>query len=337
MPPTLSPRQALLSLFLKPRGRSGQARSPARQTARRPLVTARASEAPAPRPVKCSKLETRGLGLTDMMTRSLGRLAYAARASRAIANQPYEGVQRTFERVAEWRDRRRPSWPYEVTEAYEERLHELIGTQWPCEERHSFEEVWSAALGDVAARGLQVGRGAFGGWDDADARLGQVAWCLARHLRPKRIVETGVARGLTTRVLLEALERNGCGRLWSIDLPPLLERGLAQEIGAAVPERLHERWTLLRGSSRKLLPGLVAGLSHIDVFVHDSMHTARNLRFELEQVWPALAPGGAMLVDDVERNVATGQFRQARPETLAVISTSDDGEVLIGCLFKPSR
>ena len=275
--------------------------------------------------------------MADPMTRSLGRLAYAARASKAIATQPYEGVQRTFERVAEWRDWRRPSWPYEVTEAYEERLHELIGIDWPCDERDSFEKVWEAALDDLAARGLQVGRGAFGGWDDADARLGQVAWCLARHLRPQRIVETGVARGLTTRVLLEALERNGRGRLWSIDLPPLLERSLAQETGAAVPERLHARWTLLRGSSRKLLPGLVADLSQIDVFVHDSMHTARNLRFELEQVWPALAPGGAMLIDDVEKNVATGQFRQARSETPAVTFTSDDGEVLIGCLVKSSR
>jgi methyltransferase family protein len=205
--------------------------------------------------------------LADTITRSLGRLAYAARAGKAIATQPYEGVQRTFERVAERRDRRRPSWPYDVAEAWQDRLHDLIGTHWPCDERHSFEDVWNAALKDLAALGLQVGRGAFGGWDDADARLGQAAWCLARHGRPKRIVETGVARGLTTRVLLEALERNGNGRLWSIDLPPLLERGLAQETGAAVPERLRERWTLLRGSSRKLLPGLVADLSQVDIFV----------------------------------------------------------------------
>jgi hypothetical protein len=269
--------------------------------------------------------------------RSLGRLAYAARASKAIVTQPYEGVQRTFERVTEWRDRRRPSWPYEVTEAYEERLHELIGIDWPCYERDSFEKVWNAALDDLAARNLQVGRGAFGGWDDADVRLGQAAWCLVRHLRAERIVETGVARGLTARVVLEALERNGRGRLWSIDLPPLLERSLAQETGAAVPERLQERWTLLRGSSRKLLPGLLADLSQIDVFVHDSMHTARNLRFELGQVWPALAPGGAVLIDDVEKSVATGQFREARPETAAVIFTSHDGEVLIGCLVKSRR
>jgi predicted O-methyltransferase YrrM len=275
--------------------------------------------------------------LTGTTTRSFGWFEYTARASRALATQPYEGVQKAFELVARLRDRRQPPWPYGVTEGCEERLHALIGAHWPCHERHGFEEVWKAALDDLAARGLQVGRGAFGGWDDADALLCRLAWCLARHLRPKRIVETGVARGLTTRVLLEALERNSEGRLWSIDLAPLLERSLAQETGAAVPDRLHERWTLLRGSSRRLLPDLVADLGQIDLFAHDSMHTTRNLRFELEQVWPALAPGGAMLIDDIEKNVATGQFLQAHPQTPAVISTSDDGEVLVGCLLKPSR
>ena len=154
---------------------------------------------------------------------------------------------------------------------------------------------------------------------------------------PSWVVETGVARGLTTRVLLEALVRNGSGRLWSIDLPPLLETGLAEETAAAVPERLRDRWTLIRGSSRRMLPRLVSELGRIDLFVHDSMHTARNLRFELERVWPTLTPGGAVLIDDVEKNVATGEFLQARPGTPAVISSSEDGEVLIGLLAKPGR
>jgi Methyltransferase domain len=271
------------------------------------------------------------------IARSVGRLAYAARAVKAIAAQPYEGVERTLERVAEWRDRRRPSSRYEAMEECEQRVHELVGAPWPCEERQRFDEVWSATLDDLAARGLEVGRGQFGGWDDGDARLTGVAWCLARHLRPDRVVETGVARGVTTRVLLEALERNGRGRLWSIDLPPLLDRALAEETAAAVPERLYERWTLLRGSSRRLLPGLVADLGQIDLFLHDSMHTARNLRFEFKHVWPALAPGGAALIDDVEKNVATGRFLQAHPTTPAVISWAADSKVLIGCVIKPSH
>lgn len=79
-----------------------------------------------------------------------------------------------------------------------------------------------------------MSRGAFGGWDDGDARLGRLAWCLTRHLRPEFVVETGVARGLTTRVILEAMDRNGRGRLWSIDLPPLIAQELWEETAAAV-------------------------------------------------------------------------------------------------------
>jgi predicted O-methyltransferase YrrM len=267
--------------------------------------------------------------------RSFARLAYVARSSRAIAAHPYEGVERALERVAERRERRHPPWPYEATAVCEERVHALIGAQWPCDEDNGFDEVWSLALEDLASRGVQVGRGTFGGWDDGDSRLGRVAWCLARHLRPTRIVETGVGRGLTTRVLLEALERNGAGRLWSIDLPPFLERQFAEETGVAVPERLRDRWTLLHGSSRRQLPGLMAYLGQIDLFLHDSMHTARNLRFELDQVWPALTPGGAALIDDVEKNVATGEFLEAHPDAQSAISRADDGEALIGCVVKP--
>ena len=60
-----------------------------------------------------------------------------------------------------------------------------------------------------------------------------------------------------------------------------------------------------------MLRGLVAGLGEVDLFVHDSMHTTRNVRFELDLVWPALTPNGVVLIDDVERNAATGQFLAA--------------------------
>jgi hypothetical protein len=246
-------------------------------------------------------------------------------------------VERVLERISERRDHRRPPWHYEVEPAFEQEVHGLIGAPWPCEEEGRFDEVWKAALGELTARGLAVGRGSYGGWDDADPRLGHGAWCLVRHLEPQRVVETGVARGLTTRVVIEALESNGAGHLWSVDLPPLLERHLAEETAAAVPERLYERWTLLHGSSRRRLPELLGDLREIDLFLHDSMHTTRNLGFELEQVWPVLRPGGVVLIDDVEKNVATGRFLRAHPETASVIAPSDDGEVLLACIVKPDR
>jgi Methyltransferase domain len=273
----------------------------------------------------------------NTMTRPHSRIAYAARASKAFASQPQEAVERTLEKLAEWRDERTSGFRYVITEAPDERAHQLVGESWPCQELEAFDEVWRDTLNDLAARELRVGRGAFGGWDDGDARLVRFAWCFARHLRPRRVLETGVARGLTTRALLEALERNGDGHLWSIDLAPFLEHDLRAETAAAVPRRLYDRWTLVRGSSRRVMPDLVAELGPIDLFVHDSMHTTRNVRFELEQVWPALSPGGVVLIDDVEKNAAMGQFLQAHSGTPSMICSSDDGTVLIGLLIKPDH
>jgi hypothetical protein len=56
---------------------------------------------------------------------------------------------------------------------------------------------------------------------------------LVRHLRPVSVVETGVAHGMTSRFILEALETVGAGKLWSIDLPPLSPM-TRQEVGVAV-------------------------------------------------------------------------------------------------------
>jgi hypothetical protein len=45
-----------------------------------------------------------------------------------------------------------------------------------------------------ADEGLTLGRGAFAGWGDGEPGLVRSVWCLSRHLRPAKIVETGVAR-----------------------------------------------------------------------------------------------------------------------------------------------
>ena len=269
------------------------------------------------------------------MMKRLSYLSYAGRAGRAIVADPYEGVQRVVERAGELWEHRRPAPRYRSTDGCERRLHERLGLAWPCTLHPEFDPVWDEATAAVAAAGLTLGRGAFGGWDDGDRRLGRLAWCLTRHLRPERVVETGVARGLTTRVVLEALERNGSGHLWSIDLPPLIERDLEEQTGIAVPERLRHRWTLLRGSSRRLLRGLLDELGTIDVFLHDGLHTERNVGFELRSAWAALAPGGAALLDDIQQNAAFGRFTPAAVGASAIVCPADDGAALIGCLIKP--
>ena len=58
--------------------------------------------------------------------RAAERAIYAGRAAGAICAQPWEGVERAIERVAEWRDVRRGKWGYEATDAIDRRHRFLI-------------------------------------------------------------------------------------------------------------------------------------------------------------------------------------------------------------------
>jgi hypothetical protein len=260
------------------------------------------------------------------------RLRRTLTVTRALAADPREGVERVVERVADRIDRH-PLWQPWAPD-WLPRLHRFAGAAYPCEAESEFPRVWNATMTTLAQLSLGVGRGAFGGWDDGNLALGLAVWCAAVHLRPRRVVETGVGRGVTTRIVLEALRRAGWGRLWSVDVPPLAEPSLGAEVGAAVPDELRSRWTLVVGSSRRRLPGLLGELGEIDLFVHDSMHTTRNVRFELEQSWPALRPGGIVLVDDVEMNVGFHHFCDRTPDAEWLVAPHDDGRGLFGIAQK---
>lgn len=233
--------------------------------------------------------------------------------ARAAAADPLEVRLKIQDLAAERRERRRPPYPYGVDEDWEQRLHRLLGVSWPCAATSEFWDLWTEVIASLRAKGLRIGRGAYGGWGDGEPGMTRAVWCLTRHLEPDKVVETGVARGITSRFVLEALERNGAGHLWSIDLPPQTKERLHREIGAAVPEHRHGRWSYVEGSSRRRLPGLLRELGEIDLFVHDSRHTERNLRFELDRAWTALSPGGVLVADDIDLNWGFHSFTKALP------------------------
>ncbi len=170
--------------------------------------------------------------------------------------------------------------------------------------------LWTKVVNELDAKGIQAGPSSFKGWNDGDAGFVRAIWCLVRCLEPTSVVETGVAHGVTSRFLLEALHKNGKGRLWSIDRPPV-EREWQKQIGAAVDPGLRDRWSYVGGSSRRRLPGLLSELGEIDLFVHDSLHSERNVRFELDRAWASLRPGGAMIVDDIDVNRGFWSFTQS--------------------------
>ena len=153
----------------------------------------------------------------------------------------------------------------------------------------------------------------------ADSLFARLCYLACRLAAPDTVVETGVAYGVSSAFLLKALEQNGRGTLHSIDLPPL-RREYARFWGVAVPEDLcHRGWRLHRGASRRVLPGLLREAGPVGLFVHDSLHTRRNMGREFDTVWPNLGPGGLLLADDVERNRAFDDLRRKDPSLWRVV------------------
>jgi Methyltransferase domain len=226
-----------------------------------------------------------------------------------LAADPLEIWTTIHDAYVAQREQRGPQCRYESDDNWEQRLHEALGVPWPCNATSEFWDIWPEVINELKAKGIRPGPESFQWWNDGDAGLVRAIWCLTRHLRPKKVVETGVAHGVTSRFILEALERSGDGHLWSVDLPPL-DRFWRQQVGAAVGDRHSDRWSYIRGSSRRRLPGLLSRLGQIDLFIHDSLHSERNVRFELDQAWAALRPNGALVVDDVDANWGFRSFTQ---------------------------
>lgn len=176
-------------------------------------------------------------------------------------------------------------------------------------------------------------RGSVSDFHNADTVLAELCYVLARALRPKIVVETGVCHGITSAHFLAALGRNQHGELHSIDLPPLAAES-AGDIGAAIPIALRDRWHLHCGVSHRVLGPLLPQLPEIDIFLHDSLHTRRNLLMEFRRVWPRLRPGGVLIADDVEGNSAFAEWAE-RSDIQSVLAVQQaNKEALLGAIVK---
>ncbi len=143
---------------------------------------------------------------------------------------------------------------------------------------------------------------------------GPLLYVLCRLTEPQTIVETGVERGFSAAFILSALQKNGKGKLYSIDLPnqPGQELEKGKPTGWIVPEDLRQRWQLILGASQVELPRLLAGLKKIDIFYHDSDHSYANMAFELSQAIAYMSPRGILVADDIQENTAFPDFSKMR-------------------------
>ncbi len=194
-------------------------------------------------------------------------------------------------------------------------------------ELHGIEKKVSEAIAKIR------GMGPFDSGHNGDFSLARSIYVICRLLSPNIVLETGVAYGVTSAFALQALATSQKGTLFSVDLPPL-GPSADQHVGAFVPQELRRRWCLNRGTAKRILPSLLPPIGKGDLFIHDSLHTYRNMTFEFETVWPYLRPGAVLVADDVGLNDAFRDFTARVKPAFAAVLTQQDKDALFGVLVK---
>ncbi len=260
------------------------------------------------------------------------RLHKAVRLGRTFATDPAAVSRALPGEIRQWYQwhRRGEDPGFSADEAWDEHLHDLLGAPWPCPTDRRLDDVLADIGAMLDARGWGFGRDTYAWYADGDRSLCRAVWCVALHTRPRVVVETGVAHGVTSRIVLEVLAQNDLGHLWSIDLPFPFDHRLHGETGIVITDACRTRWSYLEGSSKQRLPPLIDEVEHVEMFIHDSLHTAENTLFEMEQAASAMAPGGVMLVDDIDSHMGFAKFTKRHPEYETIICPSADRNGMFG-------
>lgn len=117
------------------------------------------------------------------------------------------------------------------------------------------------------------------------------------QIQPKVIVETGVANGITTNVIMHALAEVG-GSLHSFDVDPKTQN----VYHGSGDWKFH----LLTGEFERDLKRQVSEIGDVDLWIHDSNHGYQWQSFEYELAKRSLSRGGILVSDDIDSSTAWG-------------------------------
>lgn len=241
--------------------------------------------------------------------------------AREAFKNPAEVSVRFWGKFRERYEQQKPRCAYKIEPDWSRKLNAAIGASDPINLAWELEPIWRDITTRLKGIGIDLGPASYGGHNDGDPEFIRAIWHLITGLQATKVVETGVAHGVTSRFVLEALQHNGKnGHLWSIDLPPMTLQSIHNRIGIAVDAGAWVKdWTYIRGSSRRRLAPLLRKTGSIDLFIHDSLHTEYNMTFEMRTIWSKLRPGGAMVIDDIDLNWGFWDFVETIPQHVAMV------------------
>lgn len=126
-----------------------------------------------------------------------------------------------------------------------------------------------------------------------------MVYLICRKMRPSKVVETGVEKGGTCHMMLQALHKNDAGRLWSIDIGSHFRyrEKFISKIGPLVEEHTKSRWNLVQGNAQEVLGKVLEKTGEIDVFCAGQGHTYEVQSHEGGHAWPRIRSGGVFVLD----------------------------------------
>jgi predicted O-methyltransferase YrrM len=98
----------------------------------------------------------------------------------------------------------------------------------------------------------------------------EIIYFLIVNFKPNIILETGVAAGLSSRCILEAIKKNSKGVLYSSDFPYFRLNNPEKYIGIMVPEELKKNWRLEILGDVKNIKKFKSEINHADIIFYDS-------------------------------------------------------------------
>jgi predicted O-methyltransferase YrrM len=148
---------------------------------------------------------------------------------------------------------------------------------------------------------------------------------LIKEVRPKTVIETGVANGISTRQILSSFKEYQLGdsKLYSFDI----------DYRVGTPDLLRDpQFNFVVIDSQNSFLDAMKEIKSVDLFYHDSDHSYHNQMLEYETAWKILNPkNGVLISDDINWSNAFLDFCKKVNRTPLLLS---DGAKFAGIICK---
>jgi len=126
--------------------------------------------------------------------------------------------------------------------------------------------------------------------------------------KPNNIIETGVAYGFSTEIILNAINKNKCGHLFSSDLPYYKIKNSTRNIGIAVSKKLKKNWTLNIKGDEIAISKFLEKINKIDFFHYDSDKSYSGRKKITQLILKKLNNKSTFVMDDIQDNTFFRDF-----------------------------